>query len=329
MNPSDKQSIYDLTNSIISSSFVESMISTWEEYHSQIPETLYHYTSADGLLGILSSKSLWMTELRYMNDLFELQYSRNLIEKRFSVKFNEPELSEIQKDFINRISKSFDPFSYSGKSVFSTSFCEDGNLLSQWRAYRGSGGGYAIGIDFFHTIRFLNKVCVLRSVIYDEAEQIRLIDSAINSFFSALSVQEKEKSTEYIKDEFLPALCMAFNLVIGEYMFSFKHPDFREEREWRLVHFTDTNLTHNRQNKPPLFRSFDGNIIPYMAVSLEEAIKISKDDLYGLKFPIVILNIGPTIDADLNVQSIRTLLLSLNPDFAPNIERSEIPLRWL
>lgn len=182
---------------------------------------------------------------------------------------------------------------------------------------------------FFHTIRFLNKACVLRRIIYDEAEQIKLIDSVISDFLSTLLTQVEAKSVEDITENFLEALRMAFYSVIGEYMVSFKHPDFHEEKEWRLVHFTNINPTSDRGSQLPLFRSFDGNVIPYLSVSFEETIKVSRDDLYGLQFPIAELNIGPTINAELNKQSIKTLLLSLNPDIDPNIKKSEIPLRWL
>ena len=111
-------------------------------------------------------------------------------------------------------------------------------------------------------------------------------------------------------------------------MFCFKHPDFREEREWRLVHFTSVSPTLGRSDDIPKFRSYDGNVIPYYSVDFEKAIALSRDDTYGHAFPIVELMIGPTINADLNQESVKLLLLSLNPDIVPNINRSGIPLRW-
>ncbi len=238
-------------------------------------------------------------------------------------------LTEVQKEFISRISLAFDPYRHSGNLVFSASFCEEGDLLSQWRAYRGKGGGYSIGFDFFHILRRLNRNCVLRRVIYDETEQIRLVDSTIDAFLSTLLLQTKGKSIEDVTATFLPALCMAFYSTIGEYMFSFKHPNFHEEKEWRLIHSSNIDLTTNRSCNPPLFRSFDGNIIPYIAVNFEETVRASIDDTYGFPFPITELYIGPTISDELNIHSIRILLTSLNPDISPNIKKSGIPLRWL
>ena len=308
---------------------IQNVLGAWSRHHEQVPHVLYHYTSADGLIGRLSSKSIWLTDLRYMNDLSELQYSKALVEKRLALQLEAPGLSDIQKTFIRRIGTSFDPF-HAGYSVFSASFCEEGNLLSQWRAYRGRGGGYAIGFDFFHLLRLLSRHCVLRRVMYGESEQVTVIDSVIKEFLRVLDNDENKllnlKETE---SSFLPALCQAFSSTIGELMFSFKHPDFKEEREWRLVHFASASPTSHRGNDLPKFRSYDGNIIPYYTVQLDKAIALSLEDTYGYAFPVVELMIGPTINADLNQESVKLLLLSLNPDIAPKISRSGIPLRWL
>ena len=58
---------------------IQNVLGAWSRHHEQVPHVLYHYTSADGLIGILSSKSIWLTDLRYMNDLSELQYSKALV----------------------------------------------------------------------------------------------------------------------------------------------------------------------------------------------------------------------------------------------------------
>src|SRR4051812_48582881 len=37
------------------------------------PELLYHYTSIGGAYGIVASDTLWMTKIRYLNDMSELE----------------------------------------------------------------------------------------------------------------------------------------------------------------------------------------------------------------------------------------------------------------
>ena len=53
---------------------------------SSRPETLYHYTSAEGLLGIVSSNVLRASSALYMNDASELEYARDLIQKIIAAK---------------------------------------------------------------------------------------------------------------------------------------------------------------------------------------------------------------------------------------------------
>jgi hypothetical protein len=40
------------------------------------PELVYHYTDAAGLLGIISSGTLWATDIEFLNDAQELTYAR-------------------------------------------------------------------------------------------------------------------------------------------------------------------------------------------------------------------------------------------------------------
>lgn len=42
----------------------------------EIPEIVYHYTDAAGLLGIVSTGTLWMADIEFLNDAEELTYAR-------------------------------------------------------------------------------------------------------------------------------------------------------------------------------------------------------------------------------------------------------------
>src|SRR6266568_442547 len=51
---------------------------------------LYHYTSQEGLLGILSSKTLWATRIQSLNDSTEFAYTLALLKKAFDLQFQQP-----------------------------------------------------------------------------------------------------------------------------------------------------------------------------------------------------------------------------------------------
>ena len=107
------------------------------------PELLYHYTDARGLLGILTSGHLWATEARYLNDASELDYTFQLFDEFVTgaIASSPSVLVEMlqQASTVGREAWRDDVL------CFVACFCEDKDLLSQWRAYAHGVGGYAIG----------------------------------------------------------------------------------------------------------------------------------------------------------------------------------------
>jgi hypothetical protein len=160
--------------------------------------------------------------------------------------------------------------------------------------------------------------------VYDRESQRRIILAVIEIFFAHF-----DDKGHTINEKDIPGWVACFRSLMFQFLPSFKHPDFEEEREWRLVHYFDSDPTMDRRSPAPKFRTYEGNVIPFFEVSFEEAVKVSHDDAFGLAFPISETVIGPTINASLNEASVRLLLLTLNPDMDPTISHSGIPLRWL
>lgn len=99
---------------------------------------LYHYASYDTLWRILDSDSFFARNIRFSNDANEYMTGKSAIKEFVEGKkrFNDPNernilLQEIQNN----------PMNY-----FMICFCEDGDLLSQWRGY--AKNGVSIGLDF-------------------------------------------------------------------------------------------------------------------------------------------------------------------------------------
>ena len=133
--------------------------------------SVFHYTNSAGLVGILSSGSLFATDYRYLNDVTEAGVIRDLIMPVFEAEIAEitPKLIEkkwLKKEYYDehgvsahrlqaeklytsvvRATNNVTPF-------FVVSFCghEEGTqafehgLLSQWRGY-AEAGGFAIEFD--------------------------------------------------------------------------------------------------------------------------------------------------------------------------------------
>ena len=99
---------------------------------------LYHYANYDTLWKILDSDSFFARNIRFSNDSNEYMTGKSAIEKfvKNSDYFKEGNKRAI---FLREIKNN--PMMY-----FMVCFCEDGDLLSQWRGY--AKNGVSIGLDF-------------------------------------------------------------------------------------------------------------------------------------------------------------------------------------
>jgi hypothetical protein len=133
--------------------------------------SIFHYTDATGLHGILSNESLYATDYRYLNDateasslrshvmpIFEREIgtiTKNLVDNKFLKEEYYKDLGA-QADIL-QAEKLYASFSRAVDNVspfFVLSFCRHSDdsyefkngLLSQWRGY-ADGGGFAIEFD--------------------------------------------------------------------------------------------------------------------------------------------------------------------------------------
>ena len=88
-----------------SKSIEQQAFDIYYRYIKQIPDIpedtiIYHYTSPEGILGIIESNSLWATDINYLNDSSELRYIYGLVERIVKAK-----RKEWNPDFCTRILK--------------------------------------------------------------------------------------------------------------------------------------------------------------------------------------------------------------------------------
>src|ERR1041384_1576734 len=105
------------------------------------PPTLYHYTTQAGLLGIFETNCLWATSARYLNDSSEYLYGLGLISERLTHKCRGSAIEPEHVEKLMAIAQSLSPF----WGICVVSLSSEGDLLSQWRAYAGGSGGFAVG----------------------------------------------------------------------------------------------------------------------------------------------------------------------------------------
>src|SRR5882724_8885709 len=75
VHSSDKRILSELDLDAVTPRLTEE----WVSLHRRRPRYLYHYTNAQGLLGMLESKRIWATNSRFMNDPTEIGYAIRLV----------------------------------------------------------------------------------------------------------------------------------------------------------------------------------------------------------------------------------------------------------
>jgi hypothetical protein len=230
---------------------------------------LYHYTTLTGLRGILENRALWFGHASSLNDPLEIQHGQGVVGKILN-EYMETEDREDIRAFLRGILVQVQAFGNTMFHTFVACFCESGNLLSQWRGYANSGGGYCVGIEFSNSTRISSELSeldpgnplFLRKVVYDEEEQKSLVREYLNSaIFATKGALDGGISDQFPDMPTYPASVMAMQVanVILDMLLSFKHPAFKSEEEWRLVRVT----MENHQPEGLKFRETLGGLIPY------------------------------------------------------------------
>ena len=277
------------------------------DLYADLPQsTLYHYTTFSGLLGIVRSRALWASDVRYMNDSAELRHTADLIgaevrERIDGGQANSGLLSQFADWVAHRITN--------GHMLFGASFRSHGNLLSQWRGYSSPGKGVSLGfcpdyiLDCARRQGFMIGKC-----IYEPSRQRALIRQVIDAVERLAAGGGGDRQAAY-REAF--AVMEADLLRIAAIL---KHPSFREEKEWRVV----SPVIANTAEAPILFREGHAMLVPYIEFDLSIAGKPpAMDHLY----------LGPTANVNISMNSLHMFLKQHGIVPSRGIDYCQIPFR--
>jgi hypothetical protein len=285
---------------------------------------LYHYTSTEGLRGIVETGEIWATNALYLNDASELSDASDIL--RDELQSMDIRLSENAAFFLKGawVSAESVPIDH-----FIVSFCEDGDLLGQWRGYGSQGTGFSLGF-FFATFGFAagreeNKYrggCTLRRVKYrphEKKELIRKRVDIIREIFEpnadALEprLEEDYRQLQRIHKQIAASLHPTLALM--------KHESFAEEREWRLVR-TLWKPVVPTQEWPVKVRVMRDGLVPYLPIPWPLPSTSELDGKRGIKAVVC----GPSANSALKEKAVRDLMTA-NKCWKVSVSRSQVPLR--
>ncbi len=291
--------------------------------------TIYHYTSPESLQGIFETKSLFATDMYFLNDASEGMYVIELIQD------NIKQLCQNNENLIKYVEKELRLLKI-GKWTelvhnYTISFSMNGDSLEMWNYYTKGNSiqGYNIGFDIDklastiqieilddeghqikrNTVKHL--VLYQGKVIYDRNRQLELIESIFNKFYSKYNELGDEQMLSIVA-HYMVSKAMNY----GQF---FKSKEFEIEEEYRFIFSTYLlNGQDNSEKGIPCnekFRIHGGCIIPYQKCSFD------KESILGVTF-------SPSLFSDMAEAGLSRLLDQYGIKGDNRIKKSSIPLRF-
>ncbi len=317
---------------------------------SEVYSELYHYTTAIGLQGIVSSQTIRATHYEYVNDTGEFKsyfkdrlplilhdcvgaalkqaYESNPIAKKVLDETGGLEISterieeELARAMTTAAQTTFEPYLSSFCGAFASNVINDG-LLSQWRGY-GSDGGYAIVFDAKAIEELLIQEAEERHyyfIMFADVDYYdhRIGDSSKLEEMHMYEEQIKAAITKYILSTNKDDLDDTVTPLMGM-SGAHKHIGFSEEAEVRIMAIPMTKADFNEleesggKDKKPVEYDFyirNGILVPFISL------------FQGKKLPIKRILIGPHSDRERRKKSVLKLLAKYDID--AEVIVSEIP----
>lgn len=263
---------------------------------------LWHYTSAEGLLGIIRNEEdehnkmhFWFTRSDCLNDASEGIHVLDLYNEICVELFKQKQISEkffnhikdVEMDlglFINYpIPPDEDCFhasvlDYAECDAYICCFSLKEDSLDMWRFYSKGNGGYGLKcwpalfekqIQFeysdFNKDELFSKICAYE-VIYDDKKKRQILKNII---LDAYTVYEVDSSTDNEKTKEVQSF---IRYILKILQFQFKHECYASEQEYRYVFYRPRKKPEKLQNELPevKYRVQNGVVVPYIDIVVEK-----------------------------------------------------------
>lgn len=277
--------------------------------------SVWHYTNAAGLLGIVTGRELWASSPIALNDSAEVEYGISIfteVWRNFDKSGLSPEVVKLASYFLDG-----EAVLLRVREFVILSASKEPDLLNQWQGY-STGTGYAIELATHWPL----AVVVPDSfeggvpprggwfdVIYDVRSQARIAQKVIAHCLTYIAPSKSGEIGVYPMFSHLIAMTSA----------RFKHPAFLAEKEVRFIQPQFPDVVSN-------FRLARDRIVPFMRLrrsdnpfALESSVRSS--------LPIVAVMIGPADAWRTRVMQTTATELSLSNGIIPRIETSKVPYR--
>ena len=294
--------------------------------HYESRHALYHYTSPEGLLGILKNRKIWFTESSCLNDESEGKYiyeilKENLEDNNFNRDFVNLVYSWVLDNHLDEERES----NYQGEKdlYLICSFSTDNDALPLWNYYTKtpSSRGYNIAfspmkLDFAIRDKWGDSLLgwYFYQVIYNRKTQNHIVSDLLNL---SNQIWENNKRNFVMCENIVQWLRFTFERI----RYGFKHPAFESEKEIRIIlrmqeQVFDSLLIGGEfeDGREMDIRAMKGIYMPYVQVGFDtKAIRS--------------IMVSPTVKDKAAIDSV-SLLLKKYGYYSCPVYKSQIPLKY-
>lgn len=296
---------------------------------------LVHYTDFSALEGIVRNREVWFSSVMAMNDFDEVVRGKQLLEE---MSLEGGPLHDIIKTIFNYDEEIGRLFNSSYRDhiegdLFETfvscwSTCDpkqrEHDNLTMWRGYASEGNGVAIVIDplALGLDKLFDSHIIICPVFYETVEEFADRAKRLLTLFHdkvlEVGVDLIRKHSGFAAGAFAE---VCFYLAITH-----KHPQFRQEKEWRFVWRNHKEPNERRKNflQSKIVRR---GLYEFFCFPIETDLELAPVEM-SIHSLIQEVMVGPTDDSYLKSRAVRTLLSKHGFDVTrTHTTISEIPFR--
>lgn len=244
-------------------------------------DTVYHYTSIEGAIGIFNSESLWVSRVDSLNDQNEILYGKDLLQTT---------IEEIKKrgekeNLILSLTNSWE--SNKIPEIYTISFCKRNNVCEVWDRYGAKGNGVAIGFSSSHLERATTGKYYYKGVDYGNGRFEQLIHRLADVAFKELHEMWSQCSRLHF-DASIEWFGLSFFSNIAPFLAFTKEDSWKNEEEMRLL-LTNMDGLHQKH------RMKHGRKVPYYDFTIHNKI----NPKYGNYLPIKEVVLGSKVSQEM------------------------------
>lgn len=303
--------------------------------HANIAQRLYHYTSLEGFQSIMQKRDFWISNIRYMNDSHEFENGKAICKEVIKAKLDIHDGDEI-KQYLQGLwhvcdqgtSQGF--FKIRSGDIFALSFCNNGDILTQWQFY-GSEGisiGFENAVNTFDAITFMNEDQYEEEIKEMKPEELLPHDEL--RLFPHKVIYDDNKKREMFEvildiginfinrfSGFVDMCIEGISDVLFHYFALMKDVHLEHEHELRFLYYS------NKDNKRIHFRKRNGILLPYTKMKILD-VNCRPHNF----FPVSDIIVAPGNRKEYVADSVKYFLEKSGYDYLiDKVRTSEVPYR--